>query len=64
MEAAHIPEILREAGPGGLHVEEIARRVGEVRRGRRKRASSGLEQTRRRDSPFGEMGEGSSGEDK
>ncbi|KAI0726094.1 S-adenosyl-L-methionine-dependent methyltransferase [Fomitopsis betulina] len=33
LEAAHIPEILREAGPRGLHVEEIARRVGEVRRG-------------------------------
>lgn len=51
LEAAHIPEILREAGPRGLHVEEIARRVGEVRRGRS--VSSGCSQA---------PGEGSSSE--
>ncbi|PCH37300.1 hypothetical protein WOLCODRAFT_83894, partial [Wolfiporia cocos MD-104 SS10] len=27
LEAAHIPEILREAGPKGLHVNEISRRL-------------------------------------
>ncbi|KZT06629.1 uncharacterized protein LAESUDRAFT_725719 [Laetiporus sulphureus 93-53] len=35
LEAAHVPEILREAGPRGMHVREIARRVGEVRRANR-----------------------------
>ncbi len=27
-EASHVPEILREAGPDGLHVEKIAERNG------------------------------------
>ncbi|KAH9856853.1 S-adenosyl-L-methionine-dependent methyltransferase [Lenzites betulinus] len=31
LEAAHIPEILREAGPQGLHVNEIHRLVTELR---------------------------------
>ncbi|KAI0356400.1 S-adenosyl-L-methionine-dependent methyltransferase [Trametes cingulata] len=33
MEAAHIPEILREVGPQGLHVEDIHRTVMELRPG-------------------------------
>ena len=31
LEAANIVEILREAGPGGLHVQEIHRLVMELR---------------------------------
>ncbi|PCH41979.1 S-adenosyl-L-methionine-dependent methyltransferase [Wolfiporia cocos MD-104 SS10] len=37
LEAAHIPEILREAGPRGLHVNEISRRVGQLLRANRSR---------------------------
>ncbi|KAH9830194.1 S-adenosyl-L-methionine-dependent methyltransferase [Rhodofomes roseus] len=39
LEAAHIPEILRDAGPKGMHVEDIARRVGEIRAGKKASAS-------------------------
>jgi len=28
LEASHVVEILREAGPGGLHVEEISKKNG------------------------------------
>ena len=34
VEAAHIPDILREAGPDGMSVVEIARKVTEVRKGK------------------------------
>jgi len=37
LEAAHIPEILHEAGSRGMHVEEIAKRVGALRRAQRRR---------------------------
>ncbi|KAI0644766.1 S-adenosyl-L-methionine-dependent methyltransferase [Trametes meyenii] len=31
-EQTHVPEILREAGPGGLHVKGVAEKVAELRR--------------------------------
>ncbi|KAI0741763.1 S-adenosyl-L-methionine-dependent methyltransferase [Daedaleopsis nitida] len=33
LEAGHIAEILRDAGPGGLHIDEIARQVDKIRAG-------------------------------
>ena len=33
LEASNTVEILRAAGPGGLHVDEIARRIGELNGG-------------------------------
>ena len=31
LEESHTPEILRAAGPGGLHVDELARKIDAVR---------------------------------
>ncbi|CCM07183.1 uncharacterized protein FIBRA_09524 [Fibroporia radiculosa] len=43
-ESAHIPEILREAGPRGLHVHEIAKRVDQMRRANWARAQAEIGQ--------------------
>ncbi|KAF9812909.1 hypothetical protein IEO21_05905 [Rhodonia placenta] len=43
LEAAHVPEILREAGPKGLHVREIAMRVDKVRQANRARRANSNE---------------------
>ena len=40
IEGTHIVEILREAGPEGLGVEEIATKVAELRRGANPDAAS------------------------
>ncbi len=34
LEASHAPEILRAAGPDGLHVDELARKTDELRAGK------------------------------
>ncbi|KAI0765581.1 S-adenosyl-L-methionine-dependent methyltransferase [Trametes elegans] len=34
LEASHVPEILRDAGPNGLHINDIARKVEEIRLGK------------------------------
>ena len=34
LEESHTPEILRAAGPEGLHVDELARKIDDIRSGK------------------------------
>ncbi|KZT70696.1 hypothetical protein DAEQUDRAFT_183861 [Daedalea quercina L-15889] len=62
LEEAHIPEILREAGPKGMHVRDIARRIGEVRRTGRE-TSAGPPAEHAKDEPSGGRENRGSGEE-